>query len=121
MIAVKKRESENKRQAVQTALKELISLNDPLNHPVTKAGICKRANVSKTFLYSHPDLLRMVEEAVHRQGSATAPPRKKFTPSDASKEKLIESLKRTVQKLREENQKLKRENEILYGRLARKN
>jgi regulator of replication initiation timing len=63
----------------------------------------------------------MVEEAVQKQSPKAVPPRKrKFIASIASKDTLIESLKRTVQKLKEENQKLRRENEILYGKLARK-
>ena len=45
--------SEVKKQAVLSVLKELELLDDPLNNPISKAEICRRAGVSKTFLYTY--------------------------------------------------------------------
>ncbi len=119
MIAAKKKASQEKKKAVTDLLQEIETGN---NHsgPLSKAWICKHAGVSKAFLYSHSDLLRAAEAVINKKGSSPVPGRNKLTASDASKDKLIESLKRTVQTLREENQMLKRKNEILYGKLARK-
>ncbi len=119
MIAAKKKESEEKKKALLDVLREVEKENN-LNGPISKAGLCKRAGVSKAFLYSHPDLLRAVEGVTGKNGLSPSLKRNKLSASDASKDKLIESLKRTVQALREENRKLKKENEILYGKLARK-
>ena len=118
MIAMKKRESQEKKKAVMDLVQEL-ERGSNLSVPLSKSWICKRAGVSKAFLYSHPDLLRAVEVVISKKGSSPVRSRNKLTASDASKDKLIESLKRTNQGLREENRKLKREIEILYGKLAR--
>lgn len=118
MIAAKKKASHEKKKAVTDLLQEIETGNN-LSGPLSKAWICKHAGVSKAFLYSHPDLLRAVEAVINKKGLSPVPARNKLTASDASKDKLIESLKRTNQGLREENRKLKRENEILYGKLSR--
>ena len=57
IIRLKKLESEFKKQAVLSVLKELELLDDPINNPISKAEICRRAGVSKTFLYTYKDEL----------------------------------------------------------------
>jgi hypothetical protein len=106
-IATKKRESHDKKKAVMDLLQE-VERGNSLSEPLSKAWICKHAGVSKAFLYSYPDLLRATEAVIYKKSSSPVPARNKLTASDASKDKLIESLKRTVQTLREENQMLNR-------------
>ena len=120
IVRYKKQESESKKQEVLSVLKRLQLLDDPINHPISKAEICRQAGVSKTFLYSYPDeLIAPINEAIKEQNKriTTLPPKQSF--SESSKDKVIESLKRRIQALEEENKKLKRDNAILLGKLSK--
>ena len=113
IVRYKKQESESKKQEVLSVLRRLQLLDDPINHPISKAEICRQAGVSKTFLYSYPN------EAIKEQNKriTAIPPKQSF--SESSKDKVIESLKRRLQSLEEENKKLKRDNAILLGKLSK--
>lgn len=121
MIETKKKESEIKKHAVLRVLRELALLNDPINSPISKAEICRKAGVSKTFLYSYQEeLLKPINEEIKRQNQKMKiiPQKRPF--SENSNAKLIESLKRKITKLEEKNKILKNENAILIGKLAKK-
>lgn len=121
MVEAKKMESKIKKQAVLSALKELSLLDDPVNNPISKAEICRKAGVSKTFLYTYrEELIKPINEAIEKQNQKLKVITKKQTFSESSKDKLIESLKRRVSALEEENKKLKKDNSILLGKLANK-
>jgi hypothetical protein len=121
MVETKKMESEIKKHAVLAVLKELTLLDDPVNNPISKAEICRKASVSKTFLYSYrKELIKPIDEAIKQQNLKLKVISKKQTFSDSSKDKLIESLKRRIAKLDEENKKLKKDNALLLGKLANK-
>lgn len=121
MVKHNKQESESKKQAVLSVLKELKLLDDPINNPISKAEICRRAGVSKPFLYSYPDeLLAPINEAIKKQNKKLRVVSQKQTFTETSKDKVIESLKRRIHLLEEENKKLKNTNAILLGKLASK-
>ncbi|MED3936611.1 DUF6262 family protein [Priestia megaterium] len=121
MVETKKMESDLKKQAVLSVLKELMLLSDPVNSPISKAEICRKAGVSKTFLYSYrEELIKPIDEAIKKQNQKLKVITKKQTFSESSKDKLIESLKRRVTELDKENKELKRDNAILIGKLANK-
>lgn len=121
MIESKKIESESKKKAVLEALKELIALNDPINNPISKAEICRRAGVSKPFLYTYKEeLIKPIDEAMIKQNQKLKITSKKQTFSESSKDRIIESLKRRISELEKENKSLKRDNSILLGKLASK-
>ncbi|KAA0767617.1 hypothetical protein DT250_18240 [Bacillus sp. AR2-1] len=121
MVETKKMESELKKQAVLAVLKELTLLNDPINNPISKAEICRKASVSKTFLYSYlEELIIPINEAIKKQNQKLKVITKKQTFSENSKDKLIESLKRRITELDKENKKLKKDNALLLGKLASK-
>ncbi|PEK30265.1 MULTISPECIES: DUF6262 family protein [Bacillus cereus group] len=121
MVETKKMESELKKQAVLATLKELTLLNDPVNNPISKAEICRKAGVSKTFLYSYlEELIMPINEAIKKQNQKLKVITKKQTFSESSKDKLIESLKRRIAELDEENKKVKKDNALLLGKLASK-
>lgn len=116
MINYKKKESESKKEAVIRALKDLISEGRQIN----KIEICRRAGVSKTFLYANQEeLIRPIEEAIIQQGKKLNLLNKNKAMSDSSREKVIESLKRRIKFLEEENKRLKKENAILLGKVAK--
>lgn len=121
IIRLKKQESEFKKQAVLSVLKELELLDDPVSNPISKAEICRRAGVSKTFLYTYKDeLLEPINKAINKQNKKMKVISKKQTFTETSKDRVIESLKRRIQSLEDENKKLKNDNAILLGKLAQK-
>lgn len=121
MVETKKMESETKKQAVLGVLKKLTLLDDPVNNPISKAELCRKAGVSKTFLYSYrEELVKPIDEAIKKQNQKLKVITKKQTFSESSKDKLIESLKRRITELDEENKKLKKDNVLLLGKLANK-
>ena len=121
IVRLKREESELKKQAVLSALRELEILNDPVNNPISKAEICRRAGVSKTFLYAHKnDLIEPINIAINQQNKKMRTISQKQTFTESSKDKVIESLKRRIKSLEDENKKLKNDNSILLGKLAQR-
>ena len=121
IVRLKKQESEVKKQADLSVSKELELLDDPLNNPISKAEICRRAGVSKTFLYTYKDeILEPINKAINKQSKKIKVISKKQTFTETSKDRVIESLKRKIQSLEEENKKLKNDNSILLGKLAQR-
>lgn len=121
IIRLKKQESELKKQAVLSVLKELELLDDPINNHISKAEICRRAGVSKTFLYTYKDeLIEPINKAINKQNKKMRIISQKQVFTETSKDRVIESLKRRIQSLEEENRKLKNDNAILLGKLAQK-
>ena len=119
MVESKKKESELKKQTVLSVLKDLTLQDDPINNPISKAEICRRAGVSKTFLYSYKhELLKPIDEAIMKQNQKLKVITKKQTFSESSKDKLIESLKRRINDIENENKKLKKDISIFLGKLA---
>lgn len=121
IIRLKKQESELKKQSVISILKELELLDDPINNPISKAEICRRAGVSKTFLYTYKtELVEPINKAINYQNKKIRVVSQKQTFTETSKDRVIESLKRRIKSLEEDNKKLKNDNSILLGKLALK-
>lgn len=118
LIEVKKAQSLQKRRLVIKVLNEMIKNNEP----ISKAEICRRANVSKPFIYSKQNgLIDDINEAIINQNrNLRQNPVYKNGISDSSKDKVIESLKRKIKALELDNRRLKDENSILLGKLAAK-
>lgn len=121
IVRLKKQESQLKKQSVLSVLKELTLLDDPINNPISKAEICRRAGVSKTFLYTYKEeLIEPINKAINQQNKKMRVISQKQVFTETSKDRVIESLKRRIQSLEEENKKLKNDNAILLGKLAQK-
>ena len=121
IVRLKKQESELKRQSVLSVLKELTLLDDPINNPISKAEICRRAGVSKTFLYTYKEeLIEPINKAINQQNKKMRVISQKQVFTETSKDRVIESLKRRIKSLEDENKKLKNDNAILLGKLAQK-
>ena len=121
IVRLKKQESELKKQSVLSVLKELTLLDDPINNPISKAEICRRAGVSKTFLYTYKEeLIEPINKAINQQNKKMRVMSQKQVFTETSKDRVIESLKRRIQSLEYENKKLKNDNAILLGKLAQK-
>ena len=121
IVRLKKQESELKKQSVLSVLKELTLLDDPINNPISKAEICRRAGVSKTFLYTYKEeLIEPINKAINQQNKKMRVISQKQVFTETSKDRVIESLKRRIKSLEDENKKLKNDNAILLGKLAQK-
>lgn len=121
IVRLKKQESQLKKQSVLSVLKELTLLDDPINNPISKAEICRRAGVSKTFLYTYKEeLIEPINKAINQQNKKMRVISQKQVFTETSKNRVIESLKRRIQSLEQENKKLKNDNAILLGKLAQK-
>ena len=121
IVRLKKQESDSKKQAVLSVLKELTLLDDPINNPISKAEICRRAGVSKTFLYTYKEeLIEPINKAINQQNKKMRVMSQKQVFTETSKDRVIESLKRRIKSLEDENKKLKNDNAILLGKLAQK-
>ncbi|MGS4992802.1 DUF6262 family protein [Bacillus cereus] len=91
------------------------------DYSISKAEICRKAGVSKSFLYSYlEELVIPINEAIKKQNQKLKVITKKQTFSESPKDKLIESLKRRITELDKENKKLKKDNALLVGKLASK-
>lgn len=125
MTQHRKEVSIKKIQAVKNALQTLIDTGAV----ITKSEICKMAGVSKTFIYSHPDVLeKPINDAIEAYNAklrimVEAPK----IAADKSKDFMIESQKRRIEKLVEKIENLEEtikqknaEIEILYGKLSEK-
>ena len=121
IVRLKREESELKKQAVLSALRELEILNDPVNNPISKAEICRQAGVSKTFLYTYKEeLIEPINKAINQQNKKMRVISQKQVFTETSKDRVIESLKRKIKSLEDENKKLKNDNSILLGKLAQR-
>lgn len=118
LIQAKKAQSEEKRSRVISVLNEMIQKGEV----ISKTEICRRAEVSKPFIYSDKNgLLEAIDNAIKAQNMKireTNISQKGI--SESSKDKIIESLKRRISILESENRKLKKENSILLGKIASK-
>jgi len=98
-IAARRALGPEKRQAVLDSLTALEVLRKEGNQAITKALVLKTANVSKSFLYSHPDLLTKVDAAIRSQtppGLASANAKRY---SDRSTTVLIGALQKRCEEL----------------------
>lgn len=121
IVEYKKKESEIKKQKVLDILTELEILDDPVRNSISKALICRKAGVSKTFLYTYKEeLIKPIDNAIKKQNQKlrTLPARNTF--EESSKDVLIKSLTSRIERLERENRKLKDEKALLLGKLKQK-
>jgi small-conductance mechanosensitive channel len=94
---------------VQAAMESLRRRGDP----ITFRGLAQAAGVSRSWLYSQPDLRAQVERL--RQNKRVSRPR-----NPNVQRATIESLRQQLQAYREEIARLRAENQDLTDRLARR-
>lgn len=119
MINLRKDVSMQKKEKTKEVLKELLLIDDPINNLITKAEICRRAKVSKTFIRKYRELSDPIDDAIAHQKQKLSTIRKSQKFSQSSKDIVIESLKRKIQKLEEDNKKLKIDKSTLLGKLSK--
>ena len=113
LTANARRRSEETLQKAQHAITAMAARGDT----VTVASLAKHAEVSRSWIYTRPELRERIEQL--HQAAPARPPR-----SAAASRASLDSLKRRLDlahhrigQLREENQQLRREVEKLHGQL----
>lgn len=113
LTANARRRSQQTMQRAQETLTAMATRGDAL----TVARLAQSANVSRSWIYTQPELLERIEQLRHT--APTRPPG-----SAASSRASLESLKRRLElahqriaQLRDENQQLRRSVEQLHGQL----
>ncbi|SFE06194.1 hypothetical protein SAMN05216251_101357 [Actinacidiphila alni] len=101
--AARRRGEYTRAKAVQ-ALRTL----DAAGEPVTFESIAKQADVSRSWLYTQPDLRAEIERlrTAHRRGPDSSVPARQRT-SDASLIRRLEAANARVRQLSEENRQLR--------------
>jgi hypothetical protein len=113
LTANARRRSEQTTQRAQETLIAMASRGDA----VTVASLAQNAAVSRSWIYTQPELLERIEQL--RQAAPVRPPG-----SAAASRASLESWKRRldlahqrIARLRDENQQLRRSVELLHGQL----
>lgn len=113
LTANAQRRSQQTMQRAQETLTAMATRGDAL----TVARLAQSANVSRSWIYTQPELLERIEQLRHT--APTRPPG-----SAAGSRASLESLKRRLElahqriaQLRDENQQLRRSVEQLHGQL----
>jgi hypothetical protein len=113
LAANARRRSEQTLQKAQDAISVMAARGDA----ITVAGLEKNADVSRSWIYTQPELRERIEEL--RQAATARPPR-----SAAASRASLDSLKhrphlayQRIGQLRDHNQRLRREVELLHGQL----
>jgi hypothetical protein len=104
IIAAAQRRSQYTRAKAVQALREL----DAAGKPVTFDTVAKRAAVSRSWLYTQPDLRDEIERlrALHHRAPDSAVPARQRA-SDASLQRRLEAANQRIRQLTEENQRLR--------------
>jgi len=113
MIDFNKGKSVSKTKAVDDAIKKLIKDGKNINFN----SVVEAANVSKSYLYNHPDHRRRIEELRQRQTGRSNLKQISNGKSDASKDVIIASLKKRIKEAETKIGRLENENQKLRGKI----
>ncbi|MFD5445992.1 DUF6262 family protein [Streptomyces tendae] len=104
IVDAARRRSEYTRAKAIQALRTL----DAAGEPVTFETIAKQAGVSRSWLYTQPDLRAEIERlrTAHRRGPGSSVPARQRT-SDASLLRRLEAANARIRQLSEENRQLR--------------
>jgi polyhydroxyalkanoate synthesis regulator phasin len=109
--ALNKKEGTVKR--VDSALQKLIMGQNPINFNT----ISIEANVSKTYLYTHDEIRKRIEELRLRQTQSFSQKKIKKEMTESSKDNLLLAKNKKITELSEEVKKLKQQLMYLQGKV----
>jgi len=112
MIEFNKGKSISKTQAVNEAIKRLIKSGLNINFN----SVVSEANVSKSYLYNHPDHRRRIEELRGQQLGRSNLKKTRNEKSEASKDLIIVVLTNKIKELKTKVSYLEEENKKLRGK-----
>lgn len=107
-----KRKGEAKKKALD-AIREMQIGNIQVNFN----SVHRHSGVSKTYLYSEPEVRKNIEECRQQETSMIIARQAKYEKTSQSKDVIIQAKEKHIAKLEEENRKLRHELEVLRGLL----
>ena len=99
--AAHRRAEQTRRRAV-TALRQLADTNEPL----TVSTLAQRANVSRAWLYTQPDLLKQIREERPQPSKTTAVPARQGATDASLRQRLLLAHQR-IREVENDNQQLR--------------
>jgi hypothetical protein len=121
LLAHAQRKAQEARQRVHHVIDQLLREQQTINFNT----VAKGAQVTKSYLYAHPDVRERIEalrtqqgqERVERQWTERQWQQSK---TDKTKDVLLAAKDRRIKELEEQNRKLKEELKVTYGKLYEK-
>jgi len=110
--------SQQARQRVHQVIDQLLREQQTINFNT----VAKGAQVTKSYLYAHPDVRERIEALRAQQGQERIQKRRTENQqqqgrTDKSKDVLLAAKDRRIKELEEQNRKLKEELKLAYGKL----
>ena len=99
--AAHRRAEQTRRRAV-TALRQ----RDDTNEPLTVSTLAQRANVSRAWLYTQPDLLKQIREERPQPSKTTAVPARQGATDASLRQRLLLAHQR-IREVEDDNQQLR--------------
>lgn len=118
IVKMAQEKSQKTVERVEQTISKLVVEGKQVNFNI----ISREADVSKSWLYSKPNIRKRIEDLRGRQISS-AKVKKKSTKnrSEASKDAIIVAFKERIKELENENQQLKQQLQVLYGEVYKNN
>lgn len=111
LLAAARQRSDQARERAKKALKQL----DQTTQPATVSELARTAGVSRSWLYTQPDLLEQLQQRKHL--GKTAPTGTSVRTSEASMHRRLELAHQRIRQLRAENRRLQERLARAHGAL----
>ncbi|WP_426986789.1 DUF6262 family protein [Pseudarthrobacter sp. Y6] len=111
LLAAARQRSEKARQQVEEALKQL----DQTTRPATVSELARTAGVSRSWLYTQPDLLEQLHQ--RKRPGRTSPTGSSVRASEASMQRRLQLAHQRIRQLTEENRRLQERLARAHGAL----
>lgn len=111
LLAAARQRSDQARERAKKALKQL----DQTTQPATVSELARTAGVSRSWLYTQPDLLEQLQQRKHL--GKTAPTGTSVRTSEASMHRRLELAHQRIRQLTAENRRLQEQLARAHGAL----
>lgn len=111
LLAAARKRSESARQRTEQALKQL----NQANEPATVSGLARTARVSRSWLYTQPDLLEQLQQ--QKRPGKTAPTGSSVRASETSLQRRLQLAHHRIRQLTDENRRLQERLARAHGAL----
>ncbi|MFB8369609.1 DUF6262 family protein [Pseudarthrobacter sp. NPDC055928] len=100
LLAAARQRSDKARQKVEEALKQL----DQTTQPATVSELARTAGVSRSWLYTQPDLLEQLQQ--RKRPDKTSPSESSIRASETSMHRRLQLAHQRIRQLTDENRRL---------------
>ena len=111
LLAATRQRSDAARQRAEEALKQL----DQTTQPATVSGLARTAGVSRSWLYTQPDLLEQLQQ--RKRPERTSPTGASIRASETSMHRRLQLAHQRIRHLSEENSRLRERLARAHGEL----